>query len=501
MPPDDPTPDPTTVANPARDWADAERLHLFAWTGYPEHRRYLRTLRALDALRSSYTAQARPLDLLDTMGTDAPDVDALLRDLDQLTSDGLLERSQDGTRVASIAEYRKRRPVYQFTDTGYRAYRSVEDVLAFRPEDATLQRFAFAAIAEDLGDLAAANATGDAARVHRILHQLDLVFRDMAERASQFYVMIGQLSQVHDARAELFLEFKDRLLAYLGEFLAELQRSRPVIETAIAAVEATGIELLVERAAEADDSPFSRPVERAARWRDRWDGLVRWFRGDAGRLPAADELDRATTRAIADLSALLRRLSETSSRGISRTTELEHLAAWFAATPTPDATHALFAATFRLSPARHLGGGTDRTDRDPPSQSWWDGEPVAIAATLRERGVPPSPGRPAPVADDTAARRHARDLQEAAMTSAAAAREALTGGLDTELDHAQLRELLALLDRALRARVPVSGHLRSAEARSGGVHVRLVPADHDTQVATVDGTLVLPGTELELTRT
>lgn len=487
------------MENPARAWADAERLHLFAWTAYPEHARHLRTLRALDQLRARYQAQARPLDLLDAMGSDGPDLDTVLRDLDQLTSDGLLERSQDAARVASIAEYRRRRPVYQFTDTGYRAYRAVEDVLAYRPDDATLQRFALAAIAEDLHDLAAANVAGDAARVHRILHQLDLVFRDMAERAAQFYVMIGQLSQAHDARAELFVEFKDRLLAYLGEFLAELQRSRPVVEAALAAVEATGVDLLVERAAEADDSPFSRPVERAARWRERWDGLVHWFRGDAGRPPAAEELDRATTRAISDLSALLRRLSETSSRGISRTTELEHLAAWFTAVPSDEAAHALFAATFRLVGVRHLGGGTDRTDRDPPSTSWLTGDPIAVAATLRERGVPPSPGRPAPVVDDRAARRHARDLQEQAMAAAADARAAITNGLAAELDRAQLRELLALLDRALRARVPVSGHLTRAEATSGGVHVRLTPAPHDTEVHTAGGTLTLPGLTVELT--
>ena len=85
------------------------------------------------------------------------------------------------------------------------------------------------------------------------------------------------------------------------------------------------------------------------------------------------------------------------------------------------------------------------------------------------------------------------------MAAAAAARAAITNGLAAELDRAQLRELLALLDRALRARVPVSGHLTRAEATSGGVHVRLTPAPQDTEVHTAGGTLTLPGLTLELT--
>ncbi|MDZ7732578.1 MAG: DUF2397 family protein [Acidimicrobiia bacterium] len=47
------------------------------------------------------------------------------------------------------------------------------------------------------------------------------MFTDMADRAGQFYVMIGQLTHHHETRAEVFLELKDRLIGYLQDFLNE----------------------------------------------------------------------------------------------------------------------------------------------------------------------------------------------------------------------------------------------------------------------------------------
>ncbi len=52
--------------------------------------------------------------------------------LEQLHVWGLLERSYDGTRAATLAEYRNRHFVYQFTRPGYHAFRAVEDVLSSR---------------------------------------------------------------------------------------------------------------------------------------------------------------------------------------------------------------------------------------------------------------------------------------------------------------------------------------------------------------------------------
>jgi uncharacterized protein (TIGR02677 family) len=502
--------------------AEEERLRLFAWTNYQEHRRYLAVLRALDRLRESYVPQARPIDVAEALAAGEPSppsggsprppnhvtssfvsgeagFEGLVRTLDQLAEDQVLERSQDTARVTSIAEYRRRRPVFQFTELGYKAFRLVDDLLHFRPGDASLRRFALAAIAEDLAGLAQANLAGGATRVHRLLHQLDLVFTDMAEQAAAFYVLLGQLTQQHEAQPEVFVELKDRLLLYLREFLSELQRCRPLVAGAIGEVEATGLDQLVERAAEADDAPFLTPVERRQRWRSRWDGLARWFVGDGSHAAAAAELDRATTRAIADLAALLRRLTEMRSRGISRATEFDHLARWFAAVPSDDAAHALFSAALGLAPARHLGLGADVADRDPPSSSWWEGQPVPVAASLRERGKPPLPGPPAPVPDHSGTRHLARRMHDEQRQTVQAAVTTLgrEGVADRVLDPAELRVVLRLLGLALRGRTPTSAG-SELQGRDGPLRIRLVPGDRDAVVKTALGVLTLPGFDLEV---
>ena len=488
-----------------------ERLRLFAWAHGENRHVYLSVLRVFDAAHEAYRFQLRPNEVADALADDTvvgdhhnvgADLDDLVRHLDALHDWGVLERAQDTGRVRSIAEYRRRRPVYQLTELGYRAWRAVDGVLRAHPGEGQLQRFAFSAICDDLASLADANRRGDAVAVTRYLHQLDSVFTDMADRAAQFYVMLGQLTQQSDVEPEIFLDYKDRLVAHLQDFLGELQRYRPLVVRAIEAVEATDAAAMIERAAEADDAPFLTPVERAERWQRRWDGLVSWFRAVPGLRArcAADELERTTATAIAELAALLRHLTQSRSRGISRDAELAHLAAWIAAAPDDRHATALFQAAFALSPARHLSVIDADAEPVPASVSWWDAEPVEVAGTLRTRGTGPRPGRPAPLPDDSAGRRLAehRHADQRGVESRAAAALA-TVDLDAgELGDAQLRLLLRLLTRALRTGVTVSGTATSVT--SGPVVLKLRPSDRCTTVRAEAGTLTLDGLDLELAR-
>ncbi len=88
-----------------------------------------------------------------------------LRDrLDSLVDDGVLHRLEDASRAGSLARYRNRQSVYQFSELGHRAYTAVEGVLAARVQDANLSRLVFSDILRDLHDLAKANRTATATR-------------------------------------------------------------------------------------------------------------------------------------------------------------------------------------------------------------------------------------------------------------------------------------------------------------------------------------------------
>jgi uncharacterized protein (TIGR02677 family) len=313
--------------------------------------------------------------------------------------------------------------------------------------------------------------------------------------------MMGQLSQQHEANPEIFLEYKDLLLSYLQEFLAELQRYRPLVIRQLENVRETGIDDMIDRVANVDDaSPFIDLAERTIRWRARWDGLCAWFLGAPGFSAAADDLDRRTTTAISDLSALLRRVTETRNRGISRSSELQHLARWFAATEHDDDAHSLFAAVFGLTSVRHLSLVDEDAEPIAPSTPWREADPVIVPTTLRRRGQMPPAGRPGAIVDLSAAQRTLRERRHFEFVEAREAVERLaTHGLaDRVLDRHELAAFLRLVNRALRTRVTVSGAL--GEATHERVRLRLRESASDTVVATVDGTLALRGIEVEVTQ-
>jgi uncharacterized protein (TIGR02677 family) len=482
-----------------------DRLRLFSWATGENRFLYLSILRVFDRARQAYQVRltvTQVADALTALAADHPGVPAapdLAASLDALVDWGVLDRSQESGRATSLAEYRRRNSVYQLTELGFLAHGAVERVVSARPDDAQLRAIALESILEDLDALAEANRAGDAVRVHLLLDRLHGVLTDLADRAARFYLMIGELARVEEARPEVFLRHKDLLLAHLREFHIELQRYAPLIAGAVADVRATGDDRLVEAAAEADPAPFATPVERAARWREHWDGLVAWFVGRPGEPPTVERLDARTTGAIADLAALLRQVTEARRSGVSRDAQLRDLAAWCWATASDDEAAALWTAASGLRAARHMSLARDDPDAVRPDQSWWTAPPVRVSTMLRERGQAPSPGRPAPVRDDAAARALALRRQVALRRAEAEAATALVAGrlADRMLGRDEVALLLRLLDRALQSRAVVSGRV-TATGSSAGVRLRLRPDPAGSVVLTVDGTLALPDVALEL---
>ena len=479
-----------------------DRLRLFHFAAADKRHEYLWLLRAFDRARANYqvlmhASDAR--DLLDELAGQHPeaaavgDVQVLL---DALAEWQVLDRSYDGTRAANLAEYRNRHYVYQFTQAGYRAFQAVEQVLTASLEDAQLSRLVFPDILADLRVLAEAVRSGDAAEVYRKLSRLDGVLADMAQRAARFYLMLGDLARTNDTRPEVFLAHKDSLLTHMREFHSELARFAPLLAAAVAEVEATGAERLARLAAAADESLFRGEQERVADWRARWSGLAQWF--GAGRHSEAERLQDATVTAIANVTALLRRVTESRRGGVSRESQLRHLAQWFTACPADDDAHALFQAVFGLGAPRHVGAAHEDPEAADSRLSWWDAEPVQLSRTLVRNGKSPSLHGPGRIQrnEEERQRLRAEQLKATAQRRTAAAALAGDGVYGRVLDEPETVALLSLLDVALAARVPVS---RGASGSAHGVRLTLRPVPGFTTVHTVRGRLHLDGLALEVT--
>ncbi|GGN18692.1 uncharacterized protein (TIGR02677 family) [Actinoplanes campanulatus] len=483
------------------DFGLDERLRLFSYVNADNRLAYLWLLRAFDTARSSYHVVLHTSEVQASLAAlaeahhDCPDPATLElpRLLDALVDWGVLDRGQDGARAATLAEYRNRHSVYQFTEAGYRAHRAVESVLAAGIDDSTLSRLVFADLLADLKALAKANEDGDAEEVYRKLNRLDRALADVAERAARFYHMLGDLSRTHDVRPEVFLTHKDALLAHLRDFHDELQRYTPRLREAVHEVEATGLERMIEAAAEADERLFATPVERLADWHRRWRGLRSWL-APAGDQPSeADRLSGATMAAIGDVLALLRRVTEARRGGVSRESQLRHLAAWFTGAGSDEAAHAIFEVVFGLGSPRHVGVGYPDPEAIPGRLSWWEAPAVELSRSLVQTGRMPGQGngRIARIDRSEGARRALREQQVAEERRQAEAAAGLVGA--EVLTGAQASALRRLLDIALAARAAGRSDAPLAAA-AFGVRLTLQPRPgRFTTVPTESGNLHLDG--------
>ena len=487
--------------------AVSDRFRLFNFTRRDDHVAYLWVLRALERLRAVHQVQAHSEDVAQALSElarnhgDVPAIeDVKLRErLDALAEDQILHRLEDASRAGSLARYRNRQSVYQFSELGYRAYAAVEDVLKARVRDANLSRLVFSDILEDLKGLAGATRNGDKDQVYRRLSRLDTVLDDMSRRAAQFHLTLGEIVRSTDTSPDTFLRYKNALLTHMTDVMAELDRYLPRLAAAVGDVDEAQ---MIRLAAAADDRPFLSHDDRTDDWRRRWAALHAWFadNSDGETENKAEGLRAATRSAVSGVIALLRQVTEAQRGGVNRSSQLRHLAEWVFNAPDEPAAHALMTAAFNLRSARHMGGAHDDADLISSRATWRDAPGVEISVTLFRRGKAPTPGVPQPARNNPAvkaelARRQAAQRQAERQ----AARSLLDNGAHQRvLDDAETRVLLRLLTLATEARTVVSGRLATATGGNDVLTMRLIPSDQGSAVATRNGVLHLPGFELEL---
>ncbi|WUI65386.1 TIGR02677 family protein [Nocardia sp. NBC_00403] len=503
-----------------------ERLRLFSFATAEKRTEYLWVLRAFDSARAAYVVLLHADDVAEWIDRNGgrPRAELVEGDgqlevprltgaeigplLDQLHQWGVLERSYDGTRAATLAEYRNRHYVYQLTQAGFQAYRAVAGVLESRLDEASLSRLVLPELLADLHALAEANRAGDAERVYRTLRRLDATLSDMAARAAHFYLSLGDMVRTTEITPESFLVHKDALLAHMRDFSMDLARFAPRLAAAIGEIEETGAAELVERAASCDERVLLSLAERQADWRARWHGLRTWFVAAAAETgetssTEAERLREATMSAIAAVLSLLRRVTETRRGGVSRESALRHLAGWFTAAPSTDSAHALFDAVFGLGRPRHLALEHPDAELIPATRSWWDAPPLEISRTLAETGRPPTAGAPARIQRNDAGIRRLREAQLDAQRARAEAAKSLAAADVHErvLDERETEVLLRLLDAASTAWVPVSGRVDGTTGSDSGVTLTVSEHAAPTVVRTTRGLLHLNNRKLDVRQT
>ncbi|KAB8189803.1 TIGR02677 family protein [Nonomuraea phyllanthi] len=412
--------------------------------------------------------------------------------LKQLTGWGLLEVvfNHAGT-FATAEEYERRNLHYALTRRGEAALAGVRHATAALSSGGALRTAVLDAIADRLRELDALLRDPDPGRNRRIfaaLHELECHLDGLREDARRFNGELQRLLRAEGADLSAFHEVKSATVAYLQEFVGELEQRADAVAAALRAVAGHGPGALHARALDGAGLPEVPGTDAVTPWlaerAARWEVLLRWFGPADGGVRRLHDVAR---QAIVSLLQVLDRITETRRRSSSAAADFRTLARWFAGAAGEDDAHRLWDAAFGLGSARHAHLGHTDAELIPAGVSWREAEPVEVSALLRSRGRTERMGRTGRVRDveSLRAERRARAEKERAELEAAWSALATSGAVRLsrmeELDHETFERLLDLLGRALAER-PDSTGLRRAVTSDGQVEI-LLRAPDDGAVA------------------
>ncbi|WP_438268006.1 TIGR02677 family protein [Kitasatospora purpeofusca] len=438
----------------------------------------LETALGLDGIRG----RLRAVGWLDAVDDD--DLQEALRKLREWQLLDVVQNHAENYRTAE--EYERRNLQYSLTRRGEAAFAGVEHALSVLASTGALQTAVLEAITDRLDELYV--LLGDQVSSHRrvftTLHELEGHLEALLANTKAFNGELQRLLRAEGADLVTFREVKAATVAYLQEFLVNLDQRGQAVADAVERVEQRGVSVLHERALRGAELPPVAGGDPAPAWlerrRARWEGLQSWFRPADGSRPRVEQLHDVARRAIVTLLQVLDRITESRRRSSGAVQDFRELARWFAAAPAEEDLHRLWSAVFGLGSARHAHLAHPDPELVPSSSSWVEAPPVEVSTLLRTSGRTERftrTGRVRDIGGIKAARteraRKERAELEAAWDVLGTDGPVRLSGFGT-LDHAVFERLLDLLGRALAVR-PDSGGTRRAVTSDGRVEIVLRP--------------------------
>jgi uncharacterized protein (TIGR02677 family) len=442
-----------------------------------------------------------------------PTTGALADRLDHLVTWGNLTRDNDTARANTLDGYHRTAYVFDLSPAGEAAAEALATLEDGLRRVGGLQRVALRQI-DDLLDelvklLAAPVPNGE--RIFAVCDDVHTRFKNLTSNATLFMQKVNRLLNSPVVDSNEFALFKADVIAYLNDFIgdldtlsaqirgrvAALERLDPAARTAgLAAGEAASGQLAL------DDAPDA--VTWARLTEAHLAGLADWFRaGPDARIGAAVLYEKARD-AILGIARLTERLRESSASSSSRSADLLALASMFSNAANDADAHMTWHAAFGLSSARHLGLVVPN-EPVPSTTSWWEeASRVPVSRQLRAAGRTDYVRRARFVTDRSADKRALAERAREAQRQTAEAAAVLVGlgtfaishvndRLGGPLPHPVLKLLASLLYRAGRA-IPRRDGARRATSVDGVlvITVNELPSGRAARLHATSGTWTLP---------
>ena len=217
--------------------------------------------------------------------------DDLAKALEQLRAWKLVDVIQNHSEnYRTASEYERRNLQYSLTRRGEAAFAGVLHAMSVLVSTGALQTAVLDAISDRLGDLARElDGTSDR-RVFTTLTELEGHLEALRTNTTQFNGELQRLLRVDGTDLATFQEVKASTVAYLQEFLTDLDQRAHTIATRIGVIEARGVAMLHQRALLGAELPTLSGTDPGPAWlehrRARWEGLRAWFLPMDGTAPA-----------------------------------------------------------------------------------------------------------------------------------------------------------------------------------------------------------------------
>ena len=411
---------------------------------------------------------------------DEADLVAALRQLQEWKLVDVIQNHSENYRTAS--EYERRNLQYSLTKRGEAAYAGVAHAMQLLESTGALQTAVLDAISDRLGDLVLELESGTDRRIFSTLSELESHLEALRANTKQFIGELQRLLRADGADLATFHDVKASTVAYLQEFVTNLDHRTHVIGERIVAVEEHGVGLMHKRALSGAELP-QLSGDPGPAWlehrRIRWAGLRAWFRPEDETPARVGQLHDIARRAILTLLQALERITESRRRMSSAAADFRELARWFSVVPDQDDLHRLWSTMFGLSPARHAHLAHPDPELVSSSSAWQEAPPVPVSPLLRSSGRVERFTRTARVRDVAKVKAERAERARAERAELQAAWSMLdTGGGSVRLsslgalDHVMFERLLELLGRALSTSPDRSG-IRRTTTSDGRIEIVL----------------------------
>jgi uncharacterized protein (TIGR02677 family) len=477
------------------------QLYISVLHAFGEANERLETALGIDDVR----ARLRTVGWLDAL-----EDEDLVSALDQLRAWNLLDVIQNHSEnYRTATEYERRNLQYSLTRQGEAALAGVVHAIGVLASTGALQTAVLDAISDRLGDLITELESGSDRRIFATLTELESHLDALRSNTKQFNGELQRLLRADGTDIETFHEVKASTVAYLQEFLTNLEHRTHAIATRIGHLEDHGVGLLHQRALAGAELPQLSGEDPGPAWlahrRARWEGLRAWFLPGDGSQPRVDQLHLVARRAIVTLLQVLDRITESRRRASNAVADFRELARWFAVVPEQADLHRLYSTVFGLGPSRHAHLAHPDPELVSSSSTWADAPPVEVSPLLRSAGRTERFARTGRVRDVAGLRAARAEHARAERAELEAAWNMLdTGGAIRlssfgRLDHEVFERLLELLGRALSSSPDRSGTRRSSTT-DGRVEILLrPPADSSVaRLRTPRGEFSGPDYEIEI---